>query len=150
MAKPEPWRQDATAYPVITTVPLRYSDLDTMGHVNNVAMASIFETARVHLHHLLGQHPVDLGTRWLVAAVYINYLREAHPPQDMIVRSAIGHIGHSSWTLFHAAFQNDVCVATGDTVMVVHGPKDTRVISPELRAIMDTYKPTIAAAQDAR
>lgn len=148
MAKPEPWRLDATAYPIATTIPLRFSDLDTMGHVNNVAMASIFETARVHFHHLLGQHPVDLGTRWLVAAVDLKYLREAHPPHAIVVRSAVGRVGNSSWTLLHAAYQNDVCVATADTVMVVHGPKETRFISPELRAVMETYKPTAGSTAE--
>lgn len=139
MAKPEAWRLQASSYPVSVIVPPRFADLDPLGHINNVAMAGIFETARIHFHHLLGRHPHDLGVRWLVAAVDLKYVEEAHFPYDVIVRSGIGHIGNSSWQLFSAAFQQGECVATCDTVMVMKGPKGANMIDAETRRIMENH-----------
>lgn len=136
MAKPEAWRLDSRAYPTFILVPVRFQDLDPMGHINNVALAGIFETARVHFHHCLDVHPSDLGVRWLVAAVDLKYVREAHFPAPVTVYSGISSIGNSSWILIQAAFQDGECVATCDTVMVTHGPKGSRTIDDTVRAAM--------------
>lgn len=127
---------EAENYPVSIVVPPRYADLDTLGHINNVALAAMFETARVHFHHLLGHHPSDAGVRWLVAAVDLKFVTEAHFPYDVTIYSGIGQIGNSSWVLYSAAFQQGECVATCDTVMVLHGPKGSRVIDEQVRAVM--------------
>lgn len=140
MAKAEPWRLLPSTYSISLVVPPRFADLDPLGHINNVAMAAIFGNARIHFHHKLGHHPSDKGVRWLVAAVDLKYVAEAHFPRDVVVGSAIGHIGNSSWTLISAAFQNGECVATCDTVMVMHGPRGARSIDPEMRAIMQAHQ----------
>lgn len=137
MAKPEPWRSEMDRYPFITTVETRYQDLDIMGHVNNVAMAGIFETARVRFHRHLGRHPHDSGVRWLIAAVNLNYLHEAHFPEEVAVGCAISMIGNTSWTVTSAAFQHGECVATCDTVVVTHGPEGRRRVDDFLRTAMD-------------
>ena len=93
MAKAEAWRLEAGNYPISMIIPPRYADLDTLGHINNVALAAMFETARVHFHHLLGHHPADAGVRWLVAAVDLKYVAEAHFPYDVTICSGIGRIG---------------------------------------------------------
>jgi acyl-CoA thioester hydrolase len=140
MAKPPAWRQQLDIYPFQVTVDPRYGDLDIMGHVNNVAMASIFETARIKFHRHLGRHPQDLGVRWLVAAVEINYLLEAHYPASIIVGSAIGAIGNTSWTVKAAAFQDGDCVASCDAVIAMQGPEGRRRISDDLRGVfMDNF-----------
>ncbi|MGD9812735.1 MAG: acyl-CoA thioesterase [Sphingobium sp.] len=118
---------------------VRYQDLDPLSHINNVAMAGMFETARIHFHHLFGRHPADLGVRWLVAAVNLNYVEEAHFPHDLVICSGIGRIGNSSWNLLSAAFQQGTCVATCDTVMVATGPKGIRNIDADIRQIMENY-----------
>lgn len=139
MAKPDAWRLLASSYPVSFVIQSRFQDLDSLGHINNVAMAGIFETARVHFHRLFGRHPSDQGVRWLVAAVDLTYVQEAHFPYDVVVRSGIGKIGNSSWSLFSGAFQQGECVATCDSVMVMKGPKGARIIDPEIREIMENH-----------
>ena len=118
MAKPEPWRLDQSAYPFTFTVPTRWADLDQLGHINNVSMAGLFEEGRGRFTSSLGLVRSSRDIRWLIVAVSINYLAEAHHPHDLIVASGIGLIGTRSWTVFSAAFQNGVCVATCDTATV--------------------------------
>jgi len=136
MGKPEAWRLDPGTYSFGMPIGTRFQDLDTMGHINNVAMAAMFETGRVGFHRHLGRHPQDQGVRWLIAAVNLSYVREAHFPGDVVIRSGLGHIGNSSWTILSAAFQGDDCVATCDSVMVSQGPDGRRIISDETRVLL--------------
>ena len=136
MAKPESWRLSADSYPFTTTLDSRFQDLDTMGHINNVATAGIFETARIRFHHHLGRHPQDRGVRWLVAAVSLNFVAEAHFPHDVTIGCAIGAVGNRSWTVMSAAFQHGECFATCDTVMVSQGAEDRRRVHDILADVM--------------
>lgn len=139
MAKPDDWRLNISNYPFHVALDTRYQDLDVMGHVNNVAMAGLFETGRIRFHHSLGRHPRDKGVRWMIAAVNIAYLNEAHFPDPITVASGIGHIGNTSWHIYSAAFQNGECVATCDTVVVTHGPEGRRVIDADVRDMMQAH-----------
>ena len=121
MPRPDPWRLDPTAYPHTDTIQTRFADLDVLGHINNVAMVALFETARTRFNHAAGltrwREP-----RWLVAAQEINYLAEGNYPADMIVTHGVGRIGNRSWSLLGAAFQNGVAIATGDVTVVLDAP----------------------------
>lgn len=118
MAKPDVWRLDIAAYPFRAVIPTRWADLDLLGHINNVSMAGLFEEGRGRFNRSLELHHGGKGIRWLIAAVSINYLAEAHHPDDIIIASGIGHIGSRSWTILSAAFQQGICVATCDTTLV--------------------------------
>lgn len=137
MAKPEIWRLHIENYPFQVAVSTRFQDLDIMGHVNNVAMAGMFETGRIHFHRSLGWHPKDKGVRWLVASVNIAYVSEAHFTDEITVASGIGEIGNTSWHIYSAAFQDGECVAVCDTVVVAHGPEGRRRIDEGMRQLVE-------------
>lgn len=139
MARPSPWQLMLESYPYSVEVPPRYADLDPMGHINNVAIASMFETGRVNFHHQLDAHPREMGVRWLVAAVSINYLQEMHMPQPILIASGLRRIGNTSWTLNAAAFQDGECCATCETVMVSQGAEMRGQIGEQLRARMAPF-----------
>ena len=118
MPRPESWRSDIAAYPFRCDIPTRWADLDLLGHINNVAMAGLFEEGRGRFNRSLHLARGGKRVRWLVAAVSLNYLAESHHPHDVTIASGIGQIGTTSWTIVSAAFQHGVCVATCDTVLV--------------------------------
>ena len=120
-------------------VPPRYSDLDPMGHLNNVAIAGMFETGRVGFHHQLTARPAELGVRWLVAAITLNYIEEMQFPHPVVIASGFSGVGNSSWTILSAAFQDGRCCATCETVIVMQGPQGRRRITEELRAQMTPF-----------
>lgn len=122
MARPEPWQLEPASYPVHIEVPTRFGDLDPLGHINNVAIADLFETGRIHFHRRLGRHPREEGARWLVAALTLNYLAEGHFPAPIAIATGFSRVGTTSWTLTSAAFQSGQCIATCETVMVAQGP----------------------------
>src|SRR3546814_13182584 len=116
MAKPDSWRLEMENYPFQVSIDTRYQDLDVMGHVNNVAMAGLFETGRIRFHRSLGRHPRDKGVRWLVAAVNIAYVNEPHFPDHVTITSGIGRIGNHSREIYSYGFQHCECDETGATV----------------------------------
>lgn len=139
MARPSPSQLVRGNYPYMLEVSSRYSDLDPLGHINNVAIAGIFETGRIGFHHQLSAHPSELGVRWLVAAISLNYLEEMLFPCPVLIASGFSGVGTSSWTIQSAAFQEGRCCATCETVIVMHGPEGRRRITEELRAQMAPF-----------
>lgn len=143
MAKPEGWRLDPAAYPFSATTETRFQDLDPLGHINNVAMAALFENGRVRYNRSLGlQNAHGSGERWLIASVSIEYVAEAHFPDDVTIASGISHVGSRSWTIASAAFQNGKCVATSDTVIVFTNEAGSAPIPDGMRAVFEGSRVT--------
>ena len=127
MSRPAPWRLLRESYPRHDVKQTRFQDLDTMGHLNNVAFAALFEDARVRMNQDLGR--VSRGMmaegsfRAVVARNEINYLAEGSFPEDVEVALGIGRIGNRSFEMLGAAFQSGRCIATCDTTIVMTDPK---------------------------
>lgn len=120
MPRPDPWRLDVAAYPYRDTVQTRFADLDVLGHINNVAMAELFETARARFMRAVGIYEMR-EHRVLLVNVEINYLVEGSFPDDVVVGTGIGRIGNRSWVLQSACFQNGRCIATCDATAATEG-----------------------------
>jgi|TARA_R110002049_G_scaffold30156_3_gene102605 acyl-CoA thioester hydrolase len=119
MTRPEPWQLIADNYPVSVVMQTRFQDIDPNRHLNNVAFAALFESARVRLNRELrpwADRPRN--ERSMVAAITINYLREGHYPDDVTVCSGVSKVGKSSYVIAQAMFQNGQCIATCDSVIV--------------------------------
>ena len=138
MARPDPWRLDPAAYPVAESFQTRFQDLDLNGHLNNVAFASLFESARVLLNRAVrpwGDRPAN--ERTMVAEVTIAYLAEGRFPGDVAIASGIGRIGTSSWTILQAMYQDGRPIATCDTVVVCRTDDAARPLRGELRSALE-------------
>lgn len=136
MPRPAPWRLDPAAYPHHDTIQTRFQDLDVLGHINNVAWAALFGTARVRFYHLLnGSSPSR--NRGLVANVEINYLGEGNYPADMTIASGIGHLGTRSWQTLSLALQDGVPLATCDVTIVSTGVSET---DPGFRVELEKWR----------
>lgn len=135
MPRPAPWRLDPAAYPHIQSVQTRFQDLDVLGHINNVAFAALFETARVRFNReaeLWGRDAT--GRRAVVAQVEVHYLAEGRYPGDVEVATGIVHVGGRSWSVLSAMFQDGRAVATCDAVIVADKDEDGEGLSEALKA----------------
>ncbi len=113
----------------------RFQDLDINGHLNNVSFAALFENARVQINLKARlQENRAPNERTMVANVTINYLREGQYPGDVTICSGIGSIGNSSWSIIQAMFQNGLCIATCDTVVVCRTDNESKPLRAALRA----------------
>lgn len=139
MPRRDAHRLDPARYPHHTTIQTRFQDVDMLGHINNVALAALFETARVRFNHLLGLGDWP-GHRWLVARVAIDYLAEAYHPDDIAIGTGVTAIGNRSWTLQALACQADRAVATADVVLVMEKRQDTPGLPPALRGRLEQFR----------
>jgi acyl-CoA thioester hydrolase len=141
MAKPESWRLIPASYPLKKTFQTRFQDMDVNGHLNNVSFAALFESARVTVNQAArdwSDYPTQ--QRPLIAAVTINYLREGHYPDDVLIGSGIGSIGTASWTISQAMFQNGHCIASADTVIVFRDSGGSAPVPDDFRAELETLR----------
>ena len=106
-------------------IQLRYSDLDTQGHVNNAAFMSLFESARMRfMRQTLGKRrPADWAV--LVARVECDYLA------PMLLRSEfvdceieVVRFGRTSFVLRQRMSQRGIECAVATVVLVRVDPKD--------------------------
>ncbi len=144
MARPNAWRLDAAAYPHEATIQTRFQDLDVLGHINNVAMAVLFESGRVRFNRDIGLLRLT-GQRFLVARVEINYLAEGQFPADAILHHGIGKVGTRSWEILGLCRQDGAALATCDVTVVLSSAGGVTAMSDELRSTLENW--TIRGAQ---
>src|SRR5690606_36006425 len=109
--KPAAHRLKRETYPYAVPIQTRFGDQDVAGHVNNVAMARLFEEGRFRFdrdHAIKARLP---GKTPVVVSIYIDFVGETFRPDDVLVASGIGRIGERSWEIHRAAFQRGEPVA---------------------------------------
>lgn len=118
MAKPDPALLDPARYPFANAVTTRFADLDPNGHINNVAMAAMFEDSRLRFIGEIGFPRNAEGARFMVANVTIDYLAQAYYPQGLVCHVAALPGGRSSWSLQQLLLQDDKPVAAARVAIV--------------------------------
>ena len=89
---------DAGTFRHWTPVSLRFSDQDSMGHINNVAYAAYVEQARVAFIDTFLRNRGDSGLDYILASVNIDYRREMHFPGAVDTGIRLLRIGNKSIT----------------------------------------------------
>ncbi len=97
---------------------LRFSDIDPLGHVNNLATAAIFESVRVSFLDEAGMPVSTPEHGFVIARMTVEYLRELHFPGEVEIGTRVLRIGRSSVTIGQGLFSNGNCTATGTAVCV--------------------------------
>lgn len=133
MPKPQPWQLDPASYPFHHQTETRFADMDLLGHINNVAMAGLFEHGRGMFNHAIEVQRRAPGQRWLIVSVNLDYIAEAHFPEHVDVASGILRVGSSSWDIASAAFQGGECKATCITTIVLTDTNGPTPLPQDLR-----------------
>ena len=140
MPRPAPFRLDPASYPVTATYQTRFQDLDTMGHLNNVAYAALFESARIAFNHGFGRRArADDPFRAVMARNEINYLAEGSYPEDVTISTGIGRIGTRSWEILALMEQEGRPIATCDSTLVMTAAGGDG-LPADFRALIETMR----------
>ncbi len=127
-------------YPMATDIATRYGDLDLNGHVNNVAMAAIFQEARAWFFSALGLHWPPGGQRPMVASVQIDYLAEAFHPAPIRMNIGVSEIGRSSWTVAALAVQGSRACALCRAALVCTEDRRPAAMEAHLREAFESRR----------
>ncbi len=125
-ARPRKPVPQLTDLPHRVTEIIRFGDLDPQGHVNNAVYATYFESGRVAMFR-----GPDLGigvsdATFVLVRQEIDFLRELHWPGNIVIGSAVLEFGRSSFTIMHAIFRDDICLAAGIATLVMMDTKTRR------------------------
>jgi len=131
--KPQSWQLDPANYPFNHRTETRFADMDLLGHINNVAMAGLFEHGRGMFNHAIEVQRRAPGQRWLIVSVNLDYIAEAHFPEHVDVACGILRVGSSSWDIASAAFQGGECKATCVTTIVLTDANGPTALPQDLR-----------------
>ena len=118
MAKPDPALLDAARYPFTHEISTRFADMDPNNHLNNVALAAMFEDGRVRFNQGSGFRRGMDGHRAMVANTEIAYLAEGHFPLPITVHCGIEALGRSSWIVVQLLVQQGKLIAFSRSVLV--------------------------------
>jgi acyl-CoA thioester hydrolase len=100
------------AFPFVTVVSTRHTDLDAQKIVSNVALAEIFEEARTR-YSLDRRLKASFDPfRRLLSKVSIAFVSDGRYPRDLDVGVAVTHLHSHGWTLRLVASDGPVCIAT--------------------------------------
>lgn len=116
-------------FPIQSVDKIRYADTDRQGHVNNAVFSEFFETGRVELFYHPDAPLHDNQCSFVIASFHVDYRHEIHWPGTVRCGSAIAKLGTSSIRLVQVLYQDDVLVATCESV-IVHVSEVTRKGTP--------------------
>jgi acyl-CoA thioester hydrolase len=104
----------------------RFSDLDLMGHVNNVVFAEYAQEARVLMFRELF-HGQASGVAWVLARQEIDFRRPVMlRPEPLLVESRITEIGRSSFRFTSCMIDETGAVAADAAGVMVCFDKETQ------------------------
>jgi acyl-CoA thioester hydrolase len=117
---------------------IRYSDQDSMAHVNNTALATYVEAARTAYIYELIQRSGAEGMEFILARLVIDYLRELHYPGTVDVGARLIRVGTKSITTGYGIFRGETCYATSECVNVFYdmATRKTRMPTESVRAVL--------------
>lgn len=120
--RPHPARLVVDTYPIHHPLEARYADMDSNGHLNNLALEAMHENTRATLNRRAFPGVYDNPTRphrLVVANHVVHFLRESHWPATIRTAGGVGRVGRTSYVVATALFLGDECVSLCDTVLVV-------------------------------
>lgn len=104
----------------IETVTPRFGDADGLRHINNIALVEWFEVGRNPIFRMFTPD-LDLSyENWklILVRTEFDYLGQMYYGRDVEIRNYITHIGNSSFTIGHEAWQDGELKAKGKAVLV--------------------------------
>lgn len=104
----------------IEKVTPRFGDADGLRHINNIALVEWFEVGRNPIFRMFTPD-LDLSyEKWklILVRTEFDYLGQMYFGKDVEIRNYITHIGNSSFTIGHEAWQDGELKAKGKAVLV--------------------------------
>jgi len=132
-----------TDYKFPSTLKLRldWSEMDLLGHINNVMYFKYLQAARLNYGDLMGLKANSAeGEGYILAATQCKFSKPLYFPGHVTIRSSVEFMKHTSFGVYHQLMNDDgEMVAEGHDVIVLYNfSKDEKIeISADLRAFVE-------------
>lgn len=120
-------------------VTIRFSDQDSLGHINNVALSQYMEVGRTaYVYDLIRYAKMEGQVEFILARVLIDFVAELHYPGAVEVGARLIRVGNKSITSGYGIFKGDQCIATSEAVNVFYSMETRKSVTPpnEIRELL--------------
>jgi acyl-CoA thioester hydrolase len=126
-------------------IPIRWGDMDAMGHVNNTIYFRYMEQTRISWFDAMGFLPDKLGQGPVIINAHCSFIKQFEYPGDVLVKHYLGAIGRSSFETRAVMTRTDdpsVVYAEGGAKCVwVDFPKQKSApLSDEIKAMIQVVR----------
>ncbi len=123
------------------SIPIRWGDMDAMGHVNNTSYFRYLETIRIDWMQSLGGEPDPNGEGVVIINAFCNFYRQLEYPGNVLMKMYASSPGSSSFETWGTMERPDtpgVLYAAGGatTVWVDYKAQKSRPLPDWLRAVV--------------
>lgn len=116
-------------------IPMRWGDMDAMGHMNNTVYFRFMEIARLEWLMAIGCPPDPRGHGLVIVNAFCNFIHQLEYPADVLVRSYVSNPGRSSFDTWATLERCDrpgvLCATGGATAVWVDFPAQKSIPLPE-------------------
>ncbi len=81
-------------------IPVRWGDMDAMGHVNNTLYFRYLEIARLEWLFKIGATPNPEGEGPVIVNAFCNFIRQVEFPGELLARHYVANPGRSSFDTY--------------------------------------------------
>ena len=117
------------------TIPIRWGDMDAMGHVNNTLYFRYMEIVRLEWLYRIGATKDEQGDGPVIVNAFCNFIRQLEYPGDVLAKHYVASPGRTSFEAYitlERADEPDVLYATGGAKTVwVNFPRGKSVPLPD-------------------
>ena len=122
-------------------IPIRWGDMDAMGHVNNAMYFRYLETARIEWLHRAGGAPDRAGSGPIIVNAFCNFIRQLEYPGEVLAKHYVANPGRTSFDTFITLERTDqpgvICANGGATTVWIAFARQKAVPLPDwLRALV--------------
>jgi acyl-CoA thioester hydrolase len=122
-------------------IPIRWGDMDAMGHVNNTLYFRYLEIVRIEWMYSVGATPDPLGQGPLIVNAFCNFIEQLEYPGDVLAKHYVAEPGRSSFQTYITLERTDrpgVIYASGGakTVWVDFPKRRSQPLPDWLRALV--------------
>ncbi|HQY08256.1 MAG: acyl-CoA thioesterase [Burkholderiales bacterium] len=115
--------------------PIRWGDMDAMGHVNNSVYFRYLEMVRLDWFRVLDILPNPQGEGPVIVNAFCNFYRQLEYPGDVLARHYVRNPGRSSFdtyvTLERVDRPGEIDAAGGAKIVWVDFPKQKSAAMPD-------------------
>ncbi len=117
------------------TIPIRWGDMDAMGHVNNTTYFRYLETIRIDWMRSIGCLPDAQGEGPVIINAFCTFYKQLEYPGDVLMKMYVSDAGRSSFeswgTMERADQPGMIHAAGGATTVWVNFPAQKSAPMPE-------------------
>ena len=102
-------------------LPIRWGDMDAMGHVNNTTYFRYLETVRIDWVRSIGCQPDPQGQGVVIVNAFCTFHKQLEYPGDIVVKMYVSDVGRTSfesWATIERTDDPGVVYAAGGATTV--------------------------------